>query len=356
MQDETIRTNRLSFLIHPACWAMYQAPAQYYLDSGGTAEGWEYLCERERETNRLQKEWMDRMGPDEAMVIYPIGKSDAMTDLLDHAERVLGRRHVVVDPKFTGEPKCLYDMDEPIRHFLEDEDLPDREEFLQYLPEGTRNDFLDEIRRACQVHGYSWNPGSLKVVGGNRIFAAELARLLDENGLTYDPTTLTAEAFGEGFEQCAMTWKSMIPHYLGWSNPIENIYDKSVTGATILVDATCRERLVVRDDVRLFLSETPAGAPVGMLTRARNRFTDPQRWARIPLDGVDLTIWPESHTGKLYPAEDPPFDEKDGCLVTPVFAGSRRAEDTCCYVTAANRTYEELRDMLLNVEIDCDAE
>ena len=71
----------------------------------------------------------------------------------------------------------------------------------------------------------------------------EIEGALRSRGFIFDKASVECEGFGESFEGCSMTWKSMLPHYLGLQNPIENNYELSVSDAPVLFNARFVERL-----------------------------------------------------------------------------------------------------------------
>ena len=334
---------------------MSDRPDPNYLETYGVlASEWYAARNLERETNRRQKELMKSMGPNEAMVIYPIGTSEPMLDLIATAERELGPRCIVVESPTCEAPAQLKDMPEPISHFLDDEEMEGRQAYWDVVPEALRPEMEQEIRDACEVIGYDWGPGALKVVQGNRLYAHELANALEQRGLVVDPETVTAEAFGEGFEQCAMTWKSMVPGYLGWRKPIENNYDLSVSGYPLLFDVKFKERIALDHDVRLFLWEKWHGLTLALLTRAKQRLADPRYYAHLPVKEGFLEVWEARKV--IWPAKDSPLSASDGILSVPVMTGSRKyASCDVCYLMGASHTYDEFRDLLIHAEINTHA-
>ena len=78
------------------------------------------------------------------------------------------------------------------------------------------------------IHPYCWSmagdtiPPDVNV----KLWKACLAWERDN----HQPETVRCTAVGEGFEQCAMIWKGMLPEYLGLATPIENDATLSVTG------------------------------------------------------------------------------------------------------------------------------
>lgn len=159
------------------------------------------------------------------------------------------------------------------------------------MPPRFHDELSAEFRPTGEVWGWDWNPGALRVTAGNRLYAQEIADEFEARGLEVDLESVKALAFGEGFEQCAVWWKSMVTDYLGWNNAIENRFDLSVSGASVLFDAGFKERVALERDIRLFLWEKPHGRHLGLYMRARSRLGDPHFDAHVPLDGAVLEAW-----------------------------------------------------------------
>ena len=354
MTSETTRIDRIYFLIHPVCWGLSDKPDPDYLETYGVlASEWYAALSLERQVNQKQMEFMEAMGPNEALIIFPIGESKPMLDLIATAERVLGPRCLIPECPITPEPAQLKDMSEPIRHFLDDEEMEGRDAYWDPIPESLRPVVEKEIRDACEALGYDWNPAALKVVGVSRLVAAELTKMFDERGLVIDPETVTAEAFGEGFEQCAMTWKLLLPDYLGWRNPVRNIYDLSVSGQPVLFDAQFKERIDLDNHISLFLWEKWHGLPMALFQRAAERFVDPRHYVNLPVDDGVLEVWEARKP--IWPAKDSTLTEENGMLRVPMKSGSRKYYDCdACYILGASYAYDQFRSMLLNAEITTD--
>ena len=341
---------RIHFLIHPCCWAMSDAPDPDYLKTYGVlASEWYAARNLERKVNRRQKELIESLGPDEAMVVYPIGRSEPMRELIAAGRRQLDSRCIVLESLVCSAPAQLLDMQEPIRHFLDDEEMEGRQAFWDVVPESLRPEIEQEIRDACEAIGYDWSPHALKVVQGNRLYAREIAAAFEERELVIDRESVTAEAFGEGFEQCAMTWKLMIPGYLGWRQPIRNVYDLSVSGFRTLFDAHFRERIDLDGGISLFLWEKWHGLPLALFQRAAERLADARLYASLPVDGGAFEVW--SDRQPIWPAADTPLCAEDGLLRVPVKSGSRKYDLDNCYILGAGYPYDGFREMLLGAEI-----
>ena len=168
-----------------------------------------------------------------------------------------------------------------------------------------------------------------------------------------DPETVTAEAFGEGFEQCAMTWKSMVAGYLGWRHPIENNFELSVSGFPHLFDAQLKERIHLDHDIRLFLWQKWHGLPMALIARAQGRLADPRYYIDLPVDDGFIEVY--SGRDMIWPADESPLSVKDGLMRVPVMTGQRQyASCDCCYVLGASYSYDEFRKLLLRAKITSD--
>ena len=179
----------------------------------------------------------------------------------------------------------------------------------------------------------------------------EIADEFAKRGLEVDPSTVEAEAYGEGFEQCAITWKAMVADYLGWANPIENRFDLSVSGAPVLFDAEFKERLPLESDIRLFLWEKSQGRPMGVFVRARAMLADPSYTVNIPLDGLVLEAW--NVRRRIWPEDNTPLAVQNGHLGVPVLSGLRKVDPDLetCYVIGCNVTYDRFRELLASAPI-----
>lgn len=267
------KIERISYLIHPYCWSSYPG-----IPEGRDPELWNASLVREIRNHRDHLQFISSLGPAEALVIYPIGESAPMAAVIEHARRFLGPRCHVITWRVANPAPLVAGVQDPIRRWLDTEDpLLGKEQYVRdnfsdFGARPTRQDVAqeveEEIRQACLVIGYDWSPAALKVIYYNRAVALEIEEAFRGQGLAYDPRALAGLAFGEGFAACAMTWKSMIPSYLGLALPIENDFDLSTEGLGFLNDARLRERLDLGGDLRLFLIEGPERLPVAIF-RAR---------------------------------------------------------------------------------------
>lgn len=348
------KISKLNWLIHPVCWSMGmrgdQPPAlpagydpQDYLDT------WEW----EKRVIERQKRYISNMGPDEVLLIHPIGSGPAMKGLIDHASKELGDRSIVMTRSNPNPPEAIGKLEQPLKHFLEDESIEGREEFLAKVPEDIQAELAEEIRQACQTLGYDWNYAALEVIYNCRLYAMDIKAEFKKRGLWFDPDTVELEAFGEGFEECAMTWKSMVPHYLGIDRGAESNFDLSVGGLRFLQDATWADRIDLGRNVRLFLWRASDGRVIGFYTQNQMTLTDPQLFAHVSLDGPLFEMWTQIKYGtRLFPKPDSQFEVVDGCVRVPILNTIRRdAGDGAFYVIADDTDIEGLRRLLTNARI-----
>lgn len=340
---------KLYFMYHPTCWAQAELGGRRP-PAGEEREKWLACLEWERRVNERQKRFMSDMKPDEALVMFPIGGSEAMLKLQQHATRVLGRRCIIVEDVWTkNAPEAWSELVNPVERFLDNDKLEGRAEFMEGVPPEIRSELESEIREACRVHGYDWNITGLKVIYHSRMVAAKLQKEFRARRLHYDPATLVSEAFGEGFEQCAMTWKAMLVPYLGFARPAENIFDLSVSGAPFLATARFRERIKLSGDTRLFLWVGEDGRSIGLYARAWCRLADPQLYARVPLEGLSLEVWDVAK--RRWPADDSSLKVENAHMKVPVYNAIRRDDtDGSFYLIAGGVSFDGFRRRLVNAE------
>ena len=343
--------DRIVFLFHPACWAMSEAPDPEYLATYGVRRSWWYAARnRERQVVVLLQEFISAMHPNELLYLHPIGDSGLMRDLERHALDTLGDRCLVERGAVITEPAGLTGVPESIRRVLHDPHHAGCAAYWASIPADLRAPIRAEVESTCARDGYAWGTGALKVIANNYLYARFLETEMAARGFTYDPRTVTALAFGEGFEQCAMTWKAMIPPILGWRHPVENDYDLSVSGAPVLWGARFVERLSLDHDVRLFLWELPHGLQLGFYARARCGLADPHYAAQFDADGEVLEVR-DIRDRVLEPGGDGPVTERDGRLAVPVLSGIRKYSETTCFVVGCSTRYARFRDLLAGAEM-----
>ena len=352
------RIDKIYFLFHPVCWRMHGATPP----KGADPKNWKACYERELKVNEEQKKFMSRMRPNEALVVFPIGTGKAMKDLEQHAKKVLGQRAIIVRRAGKDPPRDWAKLQNPIKRFLSQKQLPGRSEFLKQVPTRIKRELAAEIRSAWQSSQSPWNISVLEVAYYSRLCAMDIKKEFKKRKLHYDPKTTRSEAFGEGFEQCAMTWKQMLVPYLGLAHPAENRFDLSVSGAPFLVNAKLVQRIRLSHDLRLFLWRGKGDKLIAMYARAWCRLKDPQLYVRVPLSNLSLEVR-EVHNKQCWPKPDAPelrLKVDQGLLRVPIFNGIRRdfdwrkavqTDEEACYLIARKISLSDFRARLLKAKI-----
>jgi len=215
-----------------------------------------------------------------------------------------------------------------------------------------REEMEAEVREACELLSYPLPPSGLEAAYYMRMIAYDVEETFRERQLLYDPETVDCVAFGEGFEECCMTWKSMVSHYMGLAKPIENDYELSVSGAPCLAHARFKERIALSDDVRLFLWEGEGDEFIALFARAAARLSDPQLYARFSLAGrINLKVY-TSHQKTLNWEGKAHTRVPIASLSVPVYVSTRRGGvDGSYYMIASGESFEQFRDRLAAAEI-----
>jgi hypothetical protein len=347
--------NKFYFLIHPTCWAYAQAPVR---QKGHSSSDWFAALHWEQKVNARQKAFIEQMPDDSALAIYPSGDIEPMRQLQECAQRALGERCLIMRRPTIPEPADLCQAEQPIQAFVREMDSEGCGPAWSAVPAPLREPIREEIRRACEHAGYDWRPAALRVLINSYAYAQEITQMLVERDLSVDPASVTADAFGEVFEQCAMTWKAMTPHCLGWRNPVENDFNLSVAHSSLLFDARLIERLRLRDDIRVFIWEKSHERPMALFTRARCRLCDPRFEVKLPLDAARWEVW--NLARRVWPRE-PAARHRHAArrkrrrlrsLYIPVYTGLRQyADDQPCYLIAPDLSTDDFIQLLLRVPI-----
>ena len=349
---EPLKIDKFYFMFHPVCWSIKMAGDQP--SQNVTANRKEFLdtWELEIEVVRRQKQFMTRMKPNEALVLFPVSNAKPMQIIEQYATKVLGRRCIIVGAiALSDMPPGWRNVPNAIEQFVRDE-LAGKDEWLQNVPAEIRTEVDAEIRQTCADRGYDWGFSAIEAAYTMRLWALQIADKLKERRLVYDPATTRSEAFGEGFEQCAMTWKAMLPHYLGMAEGAPNIYDLSVTGARFLNGAEFKERVALANDIYLYLWQAKDGRCVGFYARSQCLLNDPQYYAQVPLEGMTLELWVISNYGsKLYPSEATSLKPENGHMKVHVLNGIRRAGDGLLYIIGDDISYRDFRQRLIDAQI-----
>ncbi len=314
-----------------------------------------YLACYQRELMVLerQKKFISAMKPNEALVLLPIGQSPQMLDLEDHADRVLGPRCIALLRVSVDPPTEWEKLADPFKEFLDNDQLPGKDKFLQWVPPRIHEEICSEIRAARQSLGGRWNVGLLEMLYFSRLLAMDIQEEMAARGLYFDPQTVQSESFGEGFEQCAMHWKAMVSGYLGMKTPPDNNFDLSVSGLRFLIDAELKERVPLRNDIRLYLWQAKDGRPIGLFARSRCRLRDPQYHAHVPLDDAALEVWTLLNYGtKVWPGAGSVIKQAGEQLVVPILSGIRRdSDDDAYYIIGSGTDFNAFRRRLVGAQL-----
>jgi hypothetical protein len=345
---QPLEIKKLYFLFHPVCWALGLRGGQ----PPPSADATTYLAcyEREKAVVGRQKEFFTRMRPDEALVLFPIGTEEPMKDLEAAAVAALGRRCIVVRRDPAPLPPAWAGVPNFFERFVSDQPLEGKEAFLRDVPPAVRAELEGEIRAARRGGDVGWDVRVLKVLYFSRLCALDLQQAFRERRLRIDPAAVESEAFGEGFEQCAMTWKAMLIPYLGFAKPAVNNFDLSVSGAPYLINARFQERVDLGNHLCLYLWEGTGGRCIGLYARSWCRLKDPPLYARVPVRGLPLEVWEMDK--KRWPADGSPLQVKDGQLHVPVYNAIRRDHQDGSYVIAEKAPFAEFRRRLVRAAID----
>lgn len=355
-KEKTQFIRKIYFIVHPYIYSHFETRL-----SGNDTKKWQAFLERELALHERHMDLITSMKPDEALVIFPIGESTPMSRLITHATNTLGSRCIIMnsDDKRSAIRENLPD---PVKTLLLDRELAKRKEYgrefltMMGYDENTRelaSNIEGEINGICLQKGCDWGLGVFFPIYYNRMHAFELQKAFKERSLLYDADSLEGIAFGEGFEQCAFTWKAMIPHYLGLARPVENDYELSVSGFPLLLNAIFRERIALSKDIRVFLWELRDGRIIGFISRAQTRLADPQYVAYVQIDGIEIEAYDVYNT-RLFPAPDdrpPNLSVHAGRLAVPIFDSVRKKRDVAYYLVARNVSYEKFRGVLIEADL-----
>ncbi len=348
--SSSIMINKIYFCIHPYCWSVHGR-------SISRGAEWNACLAWELWTHTLHMDLISNMKPDEALIIIPSESRPPMKRLESYAKKILGRRCIILRSEVPPMPWLSKITDPTVRLFFDDNKKADKQRWILELPtnagrpkdsERLAQETIAEIREISENIGYDLPPNSIELIFYEKLLAQDIMRGFRKRGLIYDPQNVEGEAFGEGFEQCAMDIKSMLPHYLGWAKPIETNFELSVSGAPFLINATFKERVALTGDVRLFLWEAKDGLPIAFLHRAAAYPSDPMLYAHLPIEGFSLEV--RTIGALVRKIED------GGHLTVGIYTGTRRGsaflEDHPYYLIARGISFKEFRSRLVNDNVE----
>ena len=345
--------SKIFFMYHPICWSMQMSgdvpgsripkPHDHFLAT----------FEREVAVVERQKRFMREMKPDEALVIFPNGYSRAMFIIEQYAREMLGRRCVIVRNQHTPQdfPAAWRKLDTPVDRLLDDPELEGRSEWLGHTTPDVVEEVLAEVRKAHGTEELDISLSTVEVAFTSRGYAREILEKFGSRNIHFDGDTVTGESFGEGFEECAMTWKQMLVPYLGIQGPIPNRYDLSVSGVKFLLHSKPKERLPMAHETFLYLWEDEEGSPIGLFARGRCAITDPAYYVTVKVADPDIEVVGYGG-GKYYPNAEYSIQPVEGRMRLNVFSAIRRGPDGLFYIRgAAGTSYDQFRKSMLESPI-----
>ncbi len=356
----TTQINKIDWCIHAYCWSAF-APTP---PKEGDTTLWRAQFSRELRLHEQHMARVSAMKADEAMVIYPIGNPALQRELIEHAKTVLGPRAVVITRQTTGEA-LFAGVEDAVRRFIEDPDWPERDQWIHNMltdfgkrpePPGIAEEMMAELRETCDTIGFDWSAAAIEIAYYQRMIAYDIQEAFREAGLTYDPASVRAVAYGEGFEECSMSWKSMVGNYMGLKNPIENDYERSVSGSPHLAHATFKERVALSHSVRVFLWELADGRHMALFARAGSTLKDPYYQARFSTSSkvsgrtFALEVW-SSFKDLFWESKSHTTAPSTTATVTAFAAMRRGGGDGFFYLVASGEPFEEFRDRMAAAEI-----
>jgi hypothetical protein len=322
------RIRKISFLIHPTCWSTAKLNRQA-TSIMVNPELFQMLYEHEICVIEKQKAYITSMKEDELLIIYPIGESMEMVSLEDCGLNHLGSRCIIL-PRYPDQ--CVLD-----------------------LPEDIMTGIARDLFHALMKFGYTIEQGAIKVLYFNRFFSYFIQKEIDNRALVLDQTNLSAEAFGEGFEQCAMTWKGMVASDLGWNCAIDNNYALSVSGAPFLIGAEFKERISLQDDIRIFFWHATNDRFIALYSRCGYRFSDSQRFAHLCPEGCFSEIYlldGACEYPKLHDESKSVRISGDAFSIAVYEGGRKFLSDKALYIfSSPGVSYERFKDKLCHAKI-----
>jgi hypothetical protein len=329
-----IRLNRLTFLVHPFCYAATPpgSPlARFALREQRCAARWEQAARA--------------MPDDHALVIIPVGGHPlkAAQAFVERVAPALGQRCILLTSPY----------------------LADSSLWNRLLPTHAAG-VAEELRDAYLRGNEDWNKEELYTSIHSRGCVAELAEELAMRGFQFDPAAGGAEAWGESFDGCVTKYSLNLRRLLSLACPVDVEFGLTVPDAAFVLETRHDERLDLPSDLRLFLFEAE-GRAIGLYVATRDALAQRPRCVRVPVDPRAVTVlskrgarlWPPPDEDSLsWPClgvTEPPqvlVREHQGQLVVPVSTGHvyRLAKSPAYLFASPGVSLAEFRDQLTRAQ------
>ena len=254
------RITRLTFLIHPCCYA-----ASLPRPASMKESAWRAYHRHEQPVLARWYALLEGMGEDEMVVYHPCYQSAEEQALAARGRELLGERFLTL----SGRDITTAAGAAP--------------ETLAALAPGIQAAFLARGKYAWAVH-------DLRIAVFSYNYAQDILRLAAERGLSWDPVHLTLRAVGESFEGCVTTWSTMVPEYLGVPGRVAIPYEMTVPDTRFLLRCEFMRRVELAQHTALYLYVDARRRPVALFKRERVELADQSLYTRLPLEASEVEL------------------------------------------------------------------
>jgi hypothetical protein len=338
------RLEKLYFLIHGFCYAGMtcdRAPSQ-------VDDRLQRYLARER---MCAERWYARLGElsaAQALVVIPWGSgSPAADDFYASARAALGDRLFMLDcpdilaPEFWSSSAGDH---------------------------GRARRLLAEIGTAFDHQQLAWNKEELYTTFHSYACSWQFQAMLAQRGFSFDPASVSAEAWGASFDGCVTKYTLNLRRILGLSNVVGIDFNLTVPDAYFLLDAVLRDCLILLDNkLRLFLFECEQRF-AGLYTFTEHSIADPLTNVILTVDAEtiivkskqNIRLWPQPEEYRLRDV-DPGYYEPPQTVVKrlanglqlPVSSGVvyRLAKAPAYIFMPAEMPYAQARSILASAKL-----
>ncbi|MEW5979949.1 MAG: hypothetical protein AB1898_29485 [Acidobacteriota bacterium] len=322
---------KIYFLIHPLTWVNHS--------TGKFKTYFEY--EKDIEVRWYQA--ISAIGPDEALVLWPMTKSKRADDLVRYAQTTLGVRCVTIPRSKDWYGCCEEGGKRGIPAKLDRETLA-----------GIGQDLVE----AMLARGEKWPVDEMSQAMTARTWVKDIQSAFRERGLRIDAATVQSEAWGESFDGCMGKWSSFLAHYLGLQSPVAMRFELSVPDAPFLLEATFLESIPLHRNVRLFLWKARDDRLVGFYQVGLQSVADRNLYAELEsteLPGLEVQ---DKSGNKIWPGENSVLVERNEKVLRVAVSrnlarrpGWNYAPGEPVYVFGKGFTLEAFRTFLMQAPI-----